>query len=469
MLSKDTTLTAEPRRPVDQVRDLVNRIFGTTPSRISITLFFLVIVLCSLMLMLPVASRSGHPPALEQATFTATSSVTVTGLTTLTTSTQWSLFGQFVILLGVQIGGLGTLTMTSLLSMALGRKLGLRTKLFAQEGLNITSRQGKLGEVGSLLRTVVLTSASIEGIIAAILALRLMTLGEDLPQALWHGVFYGISSFNNAGFTPHTDGLVPYGNDWWILLPLCAGVWVGSLGFPVILVVRMFGLRLRHWNLNARITVFGSLLLVVLGSFLWGAAEWNNRDTIGNEGIVERLLHSVFASVMTRSGGFNLVDMDQTNSITKLLTDLLMFVGGGSGSTAGGVKITTMAVIFIAIVAEARGDQYVIAFRRTIPDTVLRIAISVVMMSATIVVLGTAALMLITHHPLDEILFEVISAYATCGLSVGLSAELPATGLYVLSVMMFIGRLGTITVATGLALRTRSRLYKYPEERPIIG
>ena len=128
-----------------------------------------------------------------------------------------------------------------------------------------------------------------------------------------------------------------------------------------------------------------------------------------------------------------------------------------------------MAVIFIAIVAEARGDQYVIAFRRTIPDTVLRIAISVVMMSATIVVLGTAALMLITHHPLDEILFEVISAYATCGLSVGLSAELPATGLYVLSVMMFIGRLGTITVATGLALRTRSRLYKYPEERPIIG
>ncbi|MDN5606336.1 MAG: TrkH family potassium uptake protein, partial [Kocuria sp.] len=278
MLSKDTTLTAEPRRPVDQVRDLVNRIFGTTPSRISITLFFLVIVLCSLMLMLPVASRSGHPPALEQATFTATSSVTVTGLTTLTTSTQWSLFGQFVILLGVQIGGLGTLTMTSLLSMALGRKLGLRTKLFAQEGLNITSRQGKLGEVGSLLRTVVLTSASIEGIIAAILALRLMTLGEDLPQALWHGVFYGISSFNNAGFTPHTDGLVPYGNDWWILLPLCAGVWVGSLGFPVILVVRMFGLRLRHWNLNARITVFGSLLLVVLGSFLWGAAEWNNRD-----------------------------------------------------------------------------------------------------------------------------------------------------------------------------------------------
>ncbi|MFI8596437.1 TrkH family potassium uptake protein [Rothia koreensis] len=469
MLSKDTTLAAEPRRPVDQVRDLVNRIFGTTPSRISITLFFLVIVLCSLMLMLPVASRSGHPPALEQATFTATSAVTVTGLTTLTTSTQWSLFGQFVILLGVQIGGLGTLTMTSLLSMALGRKLGLRTKLFAQEGLNITSRQGKLGEVGSLLRTVVLTSASIEGIIAAILALRLMTLGEDLPQALWHGVFYGISSFNNAGFTPHTDGLVPYGNDWWILLPLCAGVWVGSLGFPVILVVRMFGLRLRHWNLNARITVFGSLLLVVLGSFLWGAAEWNNRDTIGNEGIVERLLHSVFASIMTRSGGFNLVDMDQTNSITKLLTDLLMFVGGGSGSTAGGVKITTMAVIFIAIVAEARGDQYVIAFRRTIPDTVLRIAISVVMMSATIVVLGTAALMLITHHPLDEILFEVISAYATCGLSVGLSAELPATGLYVLSVMMFIGRLGTITVATGLALRTRSRLYKYPEERPIIG
>jgi len=467
--SKDSTLAAEPRRASDRIRDLGNRLFGSTPSRISITLFFLVIVLCSLLLMLPIASKSGHPPALSQASFTATSAVTVTGLTTLTTATQWTFFGQLVILFGVQIGGLGTLTMTSLLSMALGRKLGLKTKLFAQEGLSITSKQGKLGEVGSLLRVVVLTSASIEAAIAGIVMLRLMTLGESLPEALWHGVFYGISSFNNAGFTPHSDGLVPYGNDWWILLPLCAGVWFGSLGFPVILVIRMFGLRVRHWNLNARITVFGSIALVIGGTLLWGLAEWDNDATIGDENPVQRILHSFFASVMTRSGGFNLVDMDQLHPITKLLTDLLMFVGGGSASTAGGVKITTMAVIFIAIIAEARGDQHVIAFHRTIPDTVLRIAISVVMMSATIVVLGTAVLMLISQASLDEILFEVISAYATCGLSVGLSAELPASGLYVLSVLMFIGRLGTITVATGLALRTRSRLYKYPEERPIIG
>ena len=155
---------------------------------------------------------------------------------------------------------------------------------------------------------------------------------------------------------------------------------------------------------------------------------------------------------MTRSGGFNLVDMNDIRPVTSLITDVLMFIGGGSASTAGGIKVTTIAVIMLAIMAEARGDQFVVAFNRTIPDTVLRIAISVTMMSA-----------------LSRVLFEVISAYATCGLSNGLSAELSPAGIYTLSALMFIGRIGTITAATALALRSRRRLYKFPEERPIIG
>lgn len=469
MLNRDTTLSDEPRTASQQIKDLASRVFGTTPARISITAFLLVIVISTVLLSLPVSNKSGHAPELARTVFTATSAVTVTGLTAVSTAAQWSVFGQLVILLSIQIGGLGTLTMTSLLAMALGRKLGLRTKFLAQEGLSINGKQGRLGEVAQLLRTVVLTSAGIEASIALVLAPRFMLLGESLPRAVWHGIFYAVSSFNNAGFTPHTDGLVPYGNDWWLLMPLCVGVFAGSLGFPVVLVLRVTGWRMRRWNLNTRITVIGSVILLVVGAVLWGAAEWNNRDTIGGETVMEKILHSVFASVMTRSGGFNLVDMDQLNPITKLITDMLMFVGGGSASTAGGVKITTMAVIFLAILAEARGDQHVIAFYRTIPDSVLRIAISVVMLSATCVVAGTAAIMMVSHATLETILFEVISAYATCGLSDGLSNALPPTGLYILSVLMFIGRLGTVTVATGLALRSRSRLYKYPEERPLIG
>ncbi|MCP3426995.1 TrkH family potassium uptake protein [Rothia sp. AR01] len=470
MRAQDAVAEQVPRRVrAPWFRGVATRLFGTSPARISITLFLLVIIVCSMLLMLPISHRGGTAPSVAEAFFTSTSAVTVTGLTAVSTASQWSLFGQFVILLGIQIGGLGTLTMTSLLAMALGRKLGLRSKLFAQEGLSITPKLGKLGEVKSLLLVVVLTSAGIEGAIALVLAPRFMLLGEDLPTAVWHGVFYAISSFNNAGFTPHSDGLVPYGNDWWILLPLCAGVWIGSLGFPVILALRLVGFRLRSWNLHTRITVLGSAILVVVGTVLWGAAEWGNRDTIGGETLMEKVLHAVFASVMTRSGGFNLVEMTDLNPISVLITNMLMFVGGGSASTAGGVKITTMAVIFLAIIAEARGDQHVIAFNRTIPDGVLRIAISVVMLSATCVVVGTAALMVISDRPFDQILFEVISAYATCGLSMGISAELPPSGLYILSVLMFIGRLGTVTVATGLALRSRSRLYKYPEERPLIG
>lgn len=446
-------------------RDLLDRVIGSSSSRIAIIAFVLVISFFTLMLSLPFASQDGHRVDLHNATFTATSAVTVTGLTTVSTAEQWTFFGQLMILLASQIGGLGTLTLTSLLTLAVGRKLGLRSRILAQESLNI----GRLGEVGSVLRTVAITSITIEATIAIVLIPRFLILGESLGQAIWHGIFYAISSFNNAGFTPHSDGIVPYDHDFWVLLPIALGVTVGSLGFPVILVIRQNLVAFDHWNLNAKLTVIGTFMLFLLGAISWAALEWNNQRTIGSFTNTEKILNSAFASIMTRSGGFNLVDMNDMNPVTMLLTDLLMFIGGGSASTAGGVKITTITVVLLAILAEARGDQYVVAFRRTIPEAALRIAISVIVMSGAFVLLGTAAIMLIGNSSLDRSLFEVISAYATCGLSTGLSAELPPSGVYVLSALMLIGRIGTITVATGLALRSRRKLYKYPEERPIIG
>ena len=216
------------------LRDLVDRLFGSSSSRIAIAAFLLVIIFFSLMLYTPWASRDGQQVEFHHAVFTATSAVTVTGLTTVSTAEQWTFFGQLMILLGSQIGGLGTLTLTSILALAVGRKLGLRSKIIAQESLNI----GRLGEVGSVLRTVAFTSIAIEALIAFTLIPRFLLLGEPLWQAVWHGVFYAVSSFNNAGFTPHSDGIVPYGHDLWILFPIALGVMVGSLGFPVILVLR---------------------------------------------------------------------------------------------------------------------------------------------------------------------------------------------------------------------------------------
>lgn len=447
------------------LRDLVDRIAQSSPARLALIVIAAVIAVFAFLLWLPVSSAPGVDTDLADAVFTATSAVTVTGLTTVPTGANWSFFGQFVIMVAMQIGGLGTLTMTSLLALAVGRKLGLRSRLLTQEALNI----GRLGEVGSLLQIIVLTSVSIEAVLAAVLSLGFLLEGEPVLTSLWYGIFYAISAFNNGGFVPNEAGLAPYTTAWLVVVPIALGVFVGSLGFPVVLVLRQVGLRFSRWNLNTKLTLTTTTVLLVVAWFLYVAFEWSNPDTLRDLPVGQKLFHGFFSSVNMRSGGFALVETNNEQSITLLMTDAMMFAGGGAASTAGGIKVTTLAVVFLAILAEARGDRSVIAFHRTIPEDALRIAISVIMMGATIVLLASAALLALTDAPLDRVLFEVISAYATSGLSVGLSGELPPAGKYVLVGTMFVGRIGITTVAAALALRSRRRLYKYPEERPIIG
>ncbi|MFC8303914.1 TrkH family potassium uptake protein [Specibacter sp. NPDC057265] len=458
-------LSRWPLRFAVGARDFVDRVAKSSPARLALIVFFLVILAFTFTLSLPVAARDGAPTTFHDALFTAVSAVCVTGLTTVSTALHWSFFGQLVILIGIFVGGLGILTLASLMSLMVSKRLGVRGKLIAQEAMNA----GRLGEVGTLLRIIITTSVAIELVLALVLTPRFLILGESLPQAIWHAAFYSISSFNNAGFTPHSDGVVPYENDLWILIPLMVGGFVGSLGFPVLMVLLATGFHFKKWTLHAKLTIQVSLLLLAAGSVLWGALEWNNTDTIGAMTVGDKITHAIFASVMTRSLGFNLVDMNAMNSSTMLLTDALMFVGGGSASTAGGIKVTTLAVMFLAIVAEARGDSDVKVHGRTIPQDVLRVAISVIMLGATLVMLACGLLLGISGESLDRVLFETISAFATVGLSTGLSAELPPSGVYVLCAMMFFGRVGTITLAAALALRQRRQLYHYPEERPIIG
>jgi Trk-type K+ transport system membrane component len=226
---------------------------------------------------------------------------------------------------------------------------------------------------------------------------------------------------------------------------------------------------LANEGLHTRLTVSTSLILFAVGSVLWGALEWNNEDTIATMDPGEKTLNALFASVMMRSGGFNLVDTGSSNTVTLLTTDALMFAGGGSASTGGGIKVTNLAILFLAIIAEAKGIQNVSGFARTIPEGALRVAISVTFLGATLVLVGTGLLMAIIDEPMDRILFEVISGFATCGLSVGLSEDLPPAGKYVLTALMFAGRIGPISFASALALKQRDQIYRYPEERPIIG
>ncbi|MFS2089283.1 TrkH family potassium uptake protein [Paenarthrobacter nicotinovorans] len=449
-----------------RVRDFIDNIANTSPARLALTVFAVVILFFTGLLSLPAASTEGVVTPLHQALFTAVSSVCVTGLTVVSTATHWTFFGQLVILVGIFVGGLGTLTLASLLALMVSKRLGVRGKLIAQEAMN---NAGRLGEVGTLLRIVIVTSVVIEGALALALIPRFIVLGEDFWQAVWHGVFYSISSFNNAGFTPHSDGIVPYETDLWILVPLMLGVFLGSLGFPVVMVLQQNGLNWKKWNLHTKLTIQVSFILLVAGTVLWAMMEWDNVRTIANMDLGDKITHSLFASVMTRSGGFNLVDQNHMESTTMLLTDALMFAGGGSASTAGGIKVTTIAVMFLAIMAEARGDADVKVYGRTIPQGTMRVAISVIVAGATLVSVAAFLLLSISGASLDRVLFESISAFATVGLSTNLSAELPPSGVYVLTALMFAGRVGTVTLAAGLALRQRSQLFHYPEERPIIG
>lgn len=449
-----------------RLRDFIDDIANTSPARLALTVFAAVCLVFTFLLSLPVASASGTATPLHQAMFTAVSAVCVTGLTVVSTAVHWSFFGQLVILVGIFIGGLGTLTLASLLALMVSKRLGVRGKIIAAESMN---NAGRLGEVGTLLRIVITTSVVIEATLALVLIPRFLVLGETFWGAVWHGFFYAISSFNNAGFTAHADGLLPFDRDLWILVPIMAGVFFGSLGFPVVMVLLQNGLNWKKWNLHTKLTIEVSLILFAAGSVFWALMEWDNARTIGLLGFWDKILHSVFASVQIRSGGFNLVDQNQLESTTMLLTDALMFAGGGSASTAGGIKVTTIAVMFLAIAAEARGDADVQVHGRTIPQGAMRVAISVIVAGATLVSVGAFLLLSISGESLDRVLFETISAFATCGLSTNLSAEVPPAGTYVLTALMFMGRVGTVTLAAALALRQRSQLYHYPEERPIIG
>ena len=446
-------------------RGHLDRAARQSPARLTLGVFAAVIGLVALMLSAPWATSTGQRAPLVVALFTATSATTVTGLVVVPTGSYWSGWGLAVILLAIKVGGLGVMTLASLLGLAVSRRVGLTQRLLVTSETHFN----RLGEVGSLLRTVVVVSTSLELGIAVVLAARFRVEGQDWGPSAWHGLFYAVSAFNNAGFVPTVDGLAPYVSDWWVLAPLIIGVFIGSLGFPVILDVRRRPRRPRRWTLHTKLTLTASLVLLVAGSVLVAAFEWTNPHTFAPLSANGTALASLFAGVMPRSGGFSTIDVGQMHEGTWLLMDALMFAGGGSASTAGGIKVTTLAVMMLAIIAEARGDRDVEAFGRRIPREALQIAIAVVFVSATLVLTCSLLLLAMTGLSLDVVLFEVISAYATCGLSTGVTATLPDAAKLVLVALMFIGRTGTMTLAAALALRNRRRVIRFPEERPIIG
>ncbi|GAA4349368.1 TrkH family potassium uptake protein [Angustibacter luteus] len=458
--------------PTALVRTWIDNAARQSPARLALAVFALVILLVTALLSLPVATSSGQRAPFVDALFTAASAVCVTGLTVVDTATYWSGTGQVVIMCAIKVGGLGIITLASLLGLAVARRLGLRQRLIAAS----ETKALRLSDVSGLLRAVIISSTAIELTIALVLLPSFLAEGEGTGTALYHSLFYGISAFNNAGFSVHTGGVEHWAGNPFVLGPIAIGVFLGSLGFPVMLTVatnlrRRDGVRRgrRGWNLHTKLTVVTTCLVLGVAVVGFAAFEWTNPGTLGGMSLGDRVLNSVFAGVMPRSGGFSAVPVNEMRESTWAFQDVLMFIGGGSASTAGGIKVTTLAVLVLATVAEARGDRDVEAFGRRIPPGSLRLAVTVLLAGSTLVLGFSLALLAMTGRSLDVVLFEVVSAFGTCGLSTGLSAELPDAGKYLLTALMFAGRTGTMTLAAALALRDRRRVVRLPEERPVVG
>jgi potassium uptake TrkH family protein len=448
------------------------------PAQVVVAGFALTILVGTALLMLPNARVGPGGASALEALFTATSAVCVTGLTVVDTAVYWTPFGQIVILVLIQIGGFGIMSFASVVGLAIARKLSLRSRITAAA----ETKSVGLEDVKGLVLGVVRISLAIEVTVAIMLAVRFM-IGYDEPvgRAIWLGVFHSVSSFNNAGFALFSDNLMGFATDAWICLPISAAVILGGLGFPVIVQLRRQLRRpvrhsrskrdwsIRTWTMNTRIVVAGTIALLFLGTVYITAVEWSNPNTLGPLDWPGKLLTGFFQAVQTRTAGFNSIDIGQMDSASLLGMDILMLIGGGPAGTAGGIKITTFAVLFFILWTEVRGQVAVNVFGKRLSRAVHREAITIALLALGVIIAATAALLLMTDLSMDALLFEAISSFATVGLSTGITAALPWEGQIILILLMFIGRLGPITFASAIALRERHNTYELPKERPIIG
>lgn len=443
--------------------------------------FTALILFGTALLMLPISSKSGQVTNFFDALFTSTSAVTVTGLSTLNTETYWSTTGHVFIALLIQIGGFGIIGFATLLGYLIEGRISLQSRISATSESSAT----KQPDIKVLLRNIAKLMLFFEGILFIFLATRFYfgDYRDSIGDALAHGAFHAISVFNQAGFALYTDSLMGFARDGWIIVPIFVISFMASFGFPVLAEIRdrlklkIFSLLNRaadytmpaQWSLNSRIVLWASFILLVFGALGIGILEWNNPKTLGPIDPLDKIFDSFLTSSMPRSTGLNVMDTGSMNPTSWLVLDILMFIGGASASTAGGIKIGTAVVLFYIVYTEIRGEAAVNVGNRRLPRSMQRQALTIVTLYAAVIIGAVILLRLTTNFTLDELIFEVISAAGTVGLSTGITSSLPEFAKFLLSLLMLFGRLGPILVATSLALRKTKRHFEYPKERPLIG
>ncbi len=439
------------------------------PTRLIIVTYLLLVAVGAVLLLLPIAVPPQSAGAgLDTAVFTATSALTVTGLIVVDTATEWSRFGQVVILGLIQLGGFGITTFASVFAVLVFRRLGLRARMATQ----LEQNQPEFGNLRSLVARIAVFYAIVEAVGIIVLTIVFWRNGADgFVSAMWTGTFHAISAFNNAGFSTFTNSLVGYSGEVAVLAPVMLLAILGGIGFPVVLELVNTRWHYRRWSIHTRLTLSTTAVLLVGATIAYAVLEWNNPGTFGTMGSAgERVLNSVFAAVTPRSVGFNTFDYGQAGPGAQFLTTILMLIGGGSASAAGGIKVTTFALLGFVIIAELRGDREVNAFGRRLSEATQRQALAVALLGVGSVAVGT--LIIAATSPalaMGDLLFEIVSAVGTGGLSTGISSELEPVSKLLMSGLMLLGRLGPVTFGTALVLRRRQLLLRYPEGRPLIG
>lgn len=444
------------------------RLFRLDPTKIILLSFIMVIFLGTLLLTLPIASNDHIEKAdFLTALFTATSATCVTGLVVVDTATQWSLFGQIVILILIQIGALGFVTFATFFSILLGKKVSLKTRILAQQSLNDFNFEGVL----SLIKNVVLATFSIELVGAVILATRFVP--KFGLKGLYISIFHSISSFCNAGFDilGNFQSLTNYNNDPVLLFTTSILVILGGLGFVVWKNLWEFP-KEKKFLLHTKVVLLFTIFLVAFGTIFFFFSEFNNPYTLGKLSIVGKINASFFQSVTTRTSGFNSIDIGNMKEITKAMAILLMFIGAAPGSTGGGVKITTFGVILVAVISQIRGTQHAVVFKRRIPHQTIIKSLAIISLSAMIVVTLTTILIFLENISFLDMLFQSTSAVATVGLSSVDTSALSDISKVLIIINMLVGRVGPLSFAIALTMQNAQKKIQdvvYPEGKIIVG
>ena len=455
---------------------LIQRLKMTQPIRLIVISFFAIILVGSILLTMPFSSRTGDPTAFVDALFTSTSATCVTGLVPFDTWTHWNEFGQLVILLLIQIGGLGVITFTTGFAMAMRRKLGFRDLMLARENTS-----GDSLDVLHLVRIILSFTFTCEGIGALLLGIRFVP--KFGVHGIWLSIFHSVSAYCNAGFDilgfeePNAS-LINYASDPLVCLTIGALIFIGGIGFLVVSDIYLNKVRKilkrehrTHLNFHSTVVIRTSLILLVVGAVAFLALEYNN--TLRDLNLGGKLNASLFQSVSARTAGYASVNIGRELDLTKMITIILMFIGASPASTGGGIKTTTFMVLAATVFSVFRGKEDAVLLKRRVDKSIVDRALAIFFMALAAVIIATCIILYTNPHlqiSLVDALFEATSAFGTVGLTAGITPMLGAVSKYVLSFTMFMGRVGPVSLALAVAVRKGNRVGAVlPEGKLIVG